>query len=362
MDRAAPKPPTWLPDQFSDHAILALGELAEFRPYSPVSEHSTIDRILHLAGLMKEPALVEIVTKALVQPGLVGRVGDGMSLTLAGIRKAIDLVFDGLDPVERTQAPHGRRSRTRLKVIDLTDDPNVNLTAKWIEAQGQPLIDKLRLWLGAKLKRSRVISQVDDHVQQFLLNMVKRDALREALLSGETISLAKIKGYTHNQGKTDIRDNSRNPVCRAIHGALTPKEQAEHKTRPPITVRVSRPTKAHENPNFTWAPSDNAEGATVPMEDIEDITSIDLMDQKLAFDTGFAAVEDVLRRRAPHNADQYTAVLYNRIVMDMTVREISEHMKITRNQAASLLRTAKNIIQREREAGRGKLEEAFGRD
>jgi len=368
MNRAASKP-HWYAEQFSDHAILAIGELSDFRPYNVVSERSIIDRVIHLAGVLgSDSELHGIVLQALRQPKLIGRINvdgssdDGWALTIAGTEHAKNLVYDGLPSVVN-ETPTRRRQRTRMKVVDLTDDPNVNLTAKWIEKQGQPLIDQLRVWLGGKMRRSQVLGQVEDHVQQFLLNMIKRDSLREALLTGDKISFAKVKGYAHNQGRTDTRDASRNPVCRAIHGALTPKEVKEYRVRKPLTVRSTQPSKAHENPNFTWAANSDGlnEGATVPMEAVEDETTVSMVEQKLAFDAGFAAVEDILRRRAPQNAEQYKQVLYNRIVLEMTVREISEHMKITRNQAASLLRTAKNIIQREREAGRGRLDEAFDR-
>jgi len=366
--RAAPKgqacpeiTPSWRASLFHDHTLLATAELSDFKPYEGVSERSVIERVLHLSGIGDSSEARFAIQQGIVQIGLVGRDGDdGVVLTLSGVNKAKDLVFDGLPRLTEPVVP---RRRHRMAVVDLTDDPNVNLTAKWIEKQGQPLIDKLIVWLGSKMRRSEELGQIEDHVQQFLLNMVKRDSLRTALLTGESISLAKIKGYVYNQGKTDTRNNGRNAVCRAIHGALTPKEVKARKTLVEPTVRVPRSAKAHENPNFTWvrdaAPMDG--NSSVPMENIQDVASITQTEQKLAFDAGFKAVQDILRRRAPKNAEQYGEVLYNRIVLEMSVREISEHMGITRNEAASRLRTAKNIISREREAGRSRLEDAFDR-
>lgn len=388
--RAAKPTASW----FHDHVVVALGRLSQAKPFVGFKPGRVIGLAIELAGIdpenspwpihaPKHQGLDRKVQHAFrnqrpdtngsayagTRAPLCALMPDGAwALMVAGVERYKELLGSPLPQISEYLAGNNKKKRKPKKVIDLQG--HRNLTAKWIHEQGAPLRDDLVKYISLKMPKSRDFEQIEDHVNEHLTLMVHRDALRDRILDGVEITFAHIRGYCHNTAKSDIRNNSRNPVCRTFHGAYTAKERAEFRDRQvarekaeedgefSVPVRVRQTVQPWQRgPHF-----DHEEESWVhPLEEMPDPAGIQEVEDEMAFEQAFKALRAVLQKRCPGSAEQYTQVLYDRIVMEMTVKEIATKIGVTRNQAASMLRTAKSIIKREVAAGRGGLREILGR-
>lgn len=106
--------------------------------------------------------------------------------------------------------------------------PGKNLTSKWIDSKGSLLYERLRSYLERKLPRSLIMGKVDDHIQTFLTNLVRRDALAKRIESNTPIHISQVCAWARRSAYSDFRDEGRDPVTRTLHGALTRPEWSSY--------------------------------------------------------------------------------------------------------------------------------------
>ena len=380
MNRAVSRPTgRW----FRLHLLFVLGELCDSEPFTGADPDLITTRVLELAGIDPEDPPWPVETRADEPRRLIGftfrnlrpgykkfnfltmELDDGTwALSVLGSEKSKEI-----DPAklpkykERKPIMEVIRKKTSkvtpppivaaptpptIKVIEPRLIPrDTNLTAKWLRENGKAVYAKLHKYLSPRFPTSREQQLIEEHIQNFLTAFVARDSLHSRLERGEKVPLSQVCVYARNSVNSQIRDNARRPLHRLMQGARTKKERDSHLGVEDWSQRVF--VRQGDFMKSKW--NDEDEAWTNPMESLSDDSTVKILDEKLAFDEGFTSFKKALRRRAPSQAEDFAAILEDRFVMDMTVKECAEKRGITRNQAASMIRTAKNIIAREFDRG-----------
>lgn len=264
------------------------------------------------------------------------------ALTLQGARESATIDKAALP--RYTTPPKAKPKKPKITVVVPRRAPqDCNLTAKWVREHGQKLYDKLERYLKPRFPTSHSQGLIEEHIQTFLTAFISRDSLRSRLERGEKVPLSQVCVYCRNSVNSQIRDNARRPLHRIMQGARTKQEReaqmAEGWTQQVFVRGGGFQTRGEDE---EWVN---------PTESLVDESTLKTLDEKLAFDEGFSSFRAALRRRAPSQADDFASILEDRFVLEMTIKECAEKRGITRNQASSMLRTARSIVAREYERG-----------
>lgn len=410
MNRAVSRPTgKW----FRLHLLYVLGQLCESEPFTGADPDLTTTKVLELAGIDPDDPPWPVETRAddprrligftfrNLRPGykkynfLTMELDDGTwALSVLGCAKAKEIDPDRLPKYKpqksvtevlsnaqakagvssvyekvtdltlenvstlvsvAAQAPPPTPVSTAIKVVEPRRVPkDCNLTAQYLREHGRELYARLSKYLSRKFTTSREQGLIEDHIQTFFAAFINADKLGPRLERGEKVPLGQVCVFARKNVISQIRDNARRPLHRIMQGARTEKERKDAKdalkANPDIESWSQRVfVRQGDYMKSSWNAED--ETWTNPMEALSDDSTIQILDEKLAFDEGFSSFQKALRRRAPSQADEFADILQDRFVMEMTVKECAEKRGITRNQAASMLRTARNIIAREYERG-----------
>jgi len=113
-----------------------------------------------------------------------------------------------------------------------TEDPpvavapqaTVNLTAKWLDANGRTVYAALVQALDSKMKRSRELGVVEDHVQSFLTRLVEKDTLAPFIAKGSKIQMSVLRIWAYQSACTELRRWGVDASLRASRNAKTSRE------------------------------------------------------------------------------------------------------------------------------------------
>lgn len=192
-----------------------------------------------------------------------------------------------------------------------------NATAKWYEQQlPLGLMERLEKAVAGKMRISRQTQQVQDHVQNFFVRQIRRDALAKHLEGGQDIPWSKILTYAVRSAATDIRDDAHNPVCRTIYGSKT---NVEVRSRADDTgFHIEERHRDHDT-DGNLIPEGTTEGTFETMHDFN------VLEERLL---------DLVRERY-RNGDRMAEVLKMRI-RDASPAEIGESQGCSSHRGASL--------------------------
>lgn len=125
-----------------------------------------------------------------------------------------------------------------------------NLTAQWLEKNYAEVFANLRTRISRRMRKSREMGLVDDHVQGFLARLVERDDLADYLRAGLPIKPSVLNVWATQYASTEVRGWGTQADLRTSRGARTARERVlEQETReaekappgaPPRKVPVSR--------------------------------------------------------------------------------------------------------------------------
>lgn len=202
-----------------------------------------------------------------------------------------------------------------------------NETAVWLGThmtppRGRQESDLYRMMRAALCKRLPVSANaglVEDHIQNYMVRAIRRNALHKLIIPGREIPYSKVVAYCVNSGRTDARDMGTEPVCREMLGARTEKER-----------------KDMVGPQNRVAALDT-DGNVIP----EHAEVID--EARLDFDTIWDQIENVVHDHKPRAYKRYTGILAMR-AKGFTTRDIAEAENVSRNRAASMLAEARKCV------------------
>jgi hypothetical protein len=92
-----------------------------------------------------------------------------------------------------------------LPKVEVVTVPTQNATSRWLALHFKEVNETLSSHLRTKLRRSVELSVVDDHIQTFLVRLIKDDRLALMLDKGEEINLAVLRHWVFQSAVTEIR-------------------------------------------------------------------------------------------------------------------------------------------------------------
>lgn len=229
-----------------------------------------------------------------------------------------------------------------------------NLTAKWLDKHLTPppgqtesrLYRHIRSTLAKTCRISASMDLLDDHVNQFIIRLIRRDSLRKKLEAGDRIRYSSIASYAVNSAYTDIRDFGTDAVTREMFGARTGKERRElsewcdkrsqGEVGPTIRSQKDSDIQWNESGDLHW----------------KDSGTKDLIADRLHFEKVWTRLEDALKTAKPGAWERYSGILKMQIVEDLPVKEIARREQVSPHRAATMLQEARKVI---RAVGRDNL-------
>lgn len=183
----------------------------------------------------------------------------------------------------------------------------------------------------SKLPLSATIGIVEDHVQNCLLNLIRRNALKGRLANGVRITDSHLATYAVRTGFTDIRKDGTEPVCREMYGARTERERAKQVKLGPLN-----------DERLSWS---KAEDGSFTISDVADAESQDgaTVEAHLAFDDMWENIRAVVREKKPKVWERYVKILFH-VANGWSIKEIATAEGVSRHRAASLVNTARRCV------------------
>ncbi len=220
---------------FRDPVLKVLGEATNYQPNQPVAIETLTPLILREAGFDPDALPAHWI--------LQGTSGVYRKISLAYYalyqRRKTPLVLtpqNGLWAFTEAGAAHVRQLVGKAVSEPVAARIEANATARWFEEQlPLGLQERLEKAVARKMRISAVTQRVQDHVQNFYVRQIRRDALAKHLVEGEKMPWSKIVTYALRSASTDIRDDAHNPVCRTIYGARTKVERDSEPLEPQMT-------------------------------------------------------------------------------------------------------------------------------
>lgn len=127
-------------------------------------------------------------------------------------------------------------SRTNLGRALLSRENTVNITTQWLDANGVEVTQMLIKHLSIKLKTSRKIHLIEDHVQVFLIRIMERDTLAPYIKSGKNPTFNVLKIWAYQSACTEMRGWGVDADLRTSRGAKTNRDQLVERGKLPAVV------------------------------------------------------------------------------------------------------------------------------
>lgn len=102
----------------------------------------------------------------------------------------------------------------------------MNETAKWLAANYSRVRGELESHLASKLRTSRTIGVVEDHVSTFLERLIRKDYLAPYIQGGKKIQDCVLKVWAYQAACTEFRGWGTDASLRKTRGALTARERS----------------------------------------------------------------------------------------------------------------------------------------
>ena len=231
-----------------------------------------------------------------------------------------------------------------------------NATSLWLTKHLTPkpgaseskLMRMMKAAVAKKCPVSASMDQVEDHVQQCFLRLIRRDSLRKRLEDGGSITYTHIATYAVRSAYTDIRDAGTEPLLREQLGARTEKE------------RRDRAEALEANPEATLSKvcirTANVEmGEYHELVEVTDPSALasEALVERLSFEKMWGRLQTAMKVAKPHAYSRYVGILKMQILEGRSVKEIAEAEGVSPHRAATMLQEARRAV---RDAGRTALQ------
>lgn len=223
-----------------------------------------------------------------------------------------------------------------------------NATAKFLEQRvletggvDGALYQRLRAALRSRLPISAVTSQVEDHVQNFFMKMISRDALRTRIEAGTEISNDHLAYYATNIGIGDCRTAGTDPVTRELYGARTERER-----------RLKIATNPIQDPRVVWNPEGTGQGNKTWMDlvDVDSASTSKATMNQLQFNSIWTETKSAVMRKKPRVGNRFVNVLLLK-AQGYTVTEIAEAEGVSPFRASAMIAEARRVVREASEEG-----------
>ena len=239
-----------------------------------------------------------------------------------------------------TLTPLGLAQACKLNGVPVPSQPlattkvgsGPNATARWLNEhlappRGQKESPLMRMMRGALTKHLPLSAQygmVDDHINNFMVRLIHRDAFAAMLQEGG-IPYSKVASYCVNSGRSDARNMGTEPVCREMLGARTEKERrvlASGHKEATVDVPTNIPLDTDGNLAQLEAPGTES---TLDFEDV------------------WKQIEHIVQENKPGAWERYSNLLLMRFV-GFSTQEIAQVEGVSSHRAARMIATVRQMI------------------
>lgn len=270
---------------------------------------------------------VRAALASLVEDGLVRVNGDGYSLTRLGVEPAV-------------------------AVCHQFEEENV--TNAWIKAVlDAPYLAKLTSHMEQRCRRSAHFNEVPELVNNYIMNLLRRDGLRKRIIEGKYPTPSDMKAWTYKAALSQWRDEGRDALTRGLKGCRTEKDLrlvGEDEGTHQDAVDRSIPTDAQGvfmSTDDEGSMGDLVSGgpSSLPLLDVVGGNLDEEVIHNMTWTRGLALTEAALRKEKPGAADRFVR-LFRMVCEDASFREIGDTENVSRNRAATLVAEMRAAIQR----------------
>lgn len=327
---------------FFDHLIKVLGPLLDFQVGHLVKmTDDVIQAVIQVAGF-------DPMNLSQYGDPNAGWVYDGRS-NPPGLRRRVLLAYRFLYersiPLTLSDKPRGMWGLTEAGIEaarrlcpvpqPVVDPPKStkNLTSTFLDQRIRAtgglqggLCDLMRRAISAHMPISAASHMVEDHMQNCMMRLVKRDALRTRILEGMPITDEQLATYAVRGAYNDARNSGTDPVSREMYGARTERERAKGKKTGPISDnRLVWGRDEDSGEPYTW----------IDIADTGSSMSAEAMEDQLQLNDIMSVVVDHFKAKKPHAWARYVNVL-NMKAVGSSLREIAAAENVGLFRAASM--------------------------
>ena len=262
----------------------------------------------------------------LVSEGYIAISGGKWSLTPEGVAAAVDL-------------------RTTFSTRNVTD--------LWITCRvDAAYLTRLTSALGQWCPRSAQFGELEDLVQHYLTNVVRRDGFRKRILQCRPPAFSDVKQWVYNAALSLWRDEGRDAQTRAFKGARTEKDLLQKNDDDVASRSVAADTQAI----FLVVDGEGDTGSMsssgvlpMPLIDVHGGDFQEEMMHHLSWMRGIERASAVIRQVKQGAPDRFERLLHDVAVGDASYREIGKTEGVSRNRAATLVNDLRTVLHRERD-------------
>jgi hypothetical protein len=229
---------------------------------------------------------------------------------------------------------------------NLTTKPKCNLTSKWLSKHLTPrkgqaesdLMRSMKVAVRSKCPVSATTGKVDDHVQEFLLKLVRRDGLSKKISAGQNVTYSHLASYAVRSAWTDARNAGTEPVERELYGARTERERREWK----LTGKPAHNHLVRASDRIIWGGGDEGPSHIVGVVDATQPPD-ESFQQRKDFESMWARVEVLMKAAKPQAWERYAGILRMKY-QGYTTGDIAAKENVSQHRAASMIQEAKSAI------------------
>jgi len=219
-----------------------------------------------------------------------------------------------------------------------------NMTRDFLEKQSHEFYQKVLSCLrsSSSLRGSVTASLEEEHLQEFFMQAIATDKLRNYLLRNGEPTPSMVAGWAKKIGFSQIQAWGQDAALRASRGALTEREVKSRKEESDAHRRV-----AHSGDIVV---SKDESGASQIQDFVADGTPESEYERQRTTEALLQQAEMILRKNAPKAADRYIAV-FKHVAEGLSDQEIAKALGIPVSRAADRRKKAWHILKRARANG-----------
>ena len=188
-------------------------------------------------------------------------------------------------------------------------------------------------------------SQIEDHLSECILRLIRRDSLRNRIMMGKPITDSHLCTYAIRSAWTDARNSATNPICREMFGARTETER-----------RKMRQEQAEGKESRRWQIQDSrvslqrkSEDGVAMLMNIA-VNNQDVIEDAIYFKSIWDRLLEEIKVGKPKVWDRYSQVLAVKL-QGGGAHEVALEMGVSKSRATSMISETRRVIKEARANG-----------
>lgn len=218
-------------------------------------------------------------------------------------------------------------------------EPQINYTSAWIDSQPD-LLDRMLKYLRFKpqLMWSKSMGLCEEHMQQYLCDLIRTDGLAKHIKAGYEISILQLVNFCTLRASSQFRGWAQDGALQASRGARTEKQRT-------MIAEQETPTVACEdNLPIVYGGGDD-DGARHMVDMVDPVLLADEIEERNMWAQFHKKCEGIIRREIHQRAsERYVGIYRAYAISGLRAREIAEIEGVSENRASTMVQTVRNVL------------------